>query len=55
MNKQKLTCANCNHHMYNHNYADPRSLTKKERKQGLVPWYCEIDDCSCVEFVPGGG
>jgi hypothetical protein len=49
----KLTCTNCGHHMYSHNYADPKKLTKKERKSGLIPWYCDIQDCDCIEYIPG--
>lgn len=49
----KLTCSNCGHHMYDHGYADPKNLTKKERREGAVPWYCAVEDCGCIEFLPG--
>jgi hypothetical protein len=53
MNGQKFKCVNCGHHIYEHKYADPKALTKKERKQGGIPWYCSIEACECVEYIPG--
>lgn len=51
----KLICSSCGHHLYDHKYADPKSLTKKERREGLVPWYCDNNDCECIEYIPGRG
>lgn len=52
----KFNCSKCGHHMYKHKYTNPKALTKKERKEGKIPWLC--DECSCTEFIPssiGGG
>lgn len=47
-----MRCANCSHNVSEHTFADPKTLTKKDRKSGMIPWICIVDNCDCYEFIP---
>jgi hypothetical protein len=51
----KLICKTCTHHLRNHKYANPKSLSKKEKNTGLIPWLCQVKECECIEFLPSEG
>lgn len=51
-NKDILKCGNCGHHLYDHSFANPKALTREERKRGGIPWICINEGCGCEEFIP---